>query len=71
MYHLNEICSGIVEAMSGQKDRINKVPHNITLLTSHTKDFSCPSCPNKSAAVSFLDAEGHCKEVSLPFSSLQ
>lgn len=67
MYPLNEICPGKVEAVSGQKDRINKVPHNITLLVTTTKDFSCHSCPNKSAAVSFLDVEGHRKEVSLPF----
>lgn len=66
-YPLNEICPGKVEAVSGQKDRINKVPRNITLIRTTTKDFSCPSCPNKSAAVSFLDMEGHCKEVSLPF----
>lgn len=66
-YPLNEICPGKVEAVSSQKDKINKVPHNITLLMTTTKDFSCPSCPNKSDAVSFLEVEGHRKEVSLPF----
>lgn len=30
-YPLNEICPGKVEAVSGQKDKINKVQHNITL----------------------------------------
>lgn len=66
-YPLNEICPGKVEAVSSQKDKINKVPHNITLLRTTTKDFIRPSCPNKSDAFSFLEVEGHRKEVSLPF----
>jgi len=69
-YPLNENFPGKLEADSSQKDKINKVPHNITLLRTTTEDFNCPSCPNKSDTFSSLEVEGHCKEVSLPFFNL-